>query len=201
MKKTLFIFTFLIVVSCGNNKTEYVFDSEKTDNTNKIIQTLISNKNLNVFNSSIPVCKELIGNAIYEPIPINGIIKFPPKKYKFIRINELLQKEVDGKVFFNPKDSTFIANQNLNPKKINIDIKILPKVKITTLKEQKLKIKNSEQINFYLINIPIFSSDNNKAYIEVDKICSGECGYGTEIYLEKLNGKWKIIKSKLSWIN
>ena len=103
MKKTLFIFTFLIVVSCGNNKTEYVFDSEKTDNTNKIIQTLISNKNLNVFNSSIPVCKELIGNAIYEPIPINGIIKFPLKSISLYELMNYYKKKLMEKCFLIPK--------------------------------------------------------------------------------------------------
>jgi hypothetical protein len=201
MKKNIFLFTFLIVISCGNDKTEYVFDSEKINNTNKIIQTLISDKKSNISKNSIPICIELIGNTIYEPIATNGIIKLPPKAYKFIQIKELLEKKVNGELFFSPKDSIFIATQNLNPKKLNINKNILANFKTTTLKEQESKIKNSEQVDFYLINVPVFSSDNNKAYIEVDKKCSGECGYGTEIYLEKINGKWKIIEYKQSWIN
>jgi hypothetical protein len=44
------------------------------------------------------------------------------------------------------------------------------------------------------MTIPLFSLDNQKAYVELGYYCGTLCGYGEAIYLKKINGKWTIVE-------
>jgi hypothetical protein len=51
------------------------------------------------------------------------------------------------------------------------------------------------------MTIPIFSLDNQKAYVELGYHCGTLCGYGKAIYLKKVSGKWIIVKKFRTWIS
>ena len=61
------------------------------------------------------------------------------------------------------------------------------------------KLKNDNITNeFIIFSIPIFSSDNKKAYIEID-IYSKMYRHGESYFLEKNKGKWRVIYSATNW--
>ena len=63
--------------------------------------------------------------------------------------------------------------------------------------EQKNKRSQGKSYRFYDLTIPIFSSDMNKAYVELTLYGSG----AQALYLEKINSKWTIIRRIGLWIS
>jgi len=116
-------------------------------------------------------------------------------------INEILNTDVNNKMFFSKKDSLNIMAQSLNSQKIEIDKIILDKLNSTTFEKEMIKLKNGKQYNFYEMKVPVFSLDNQKAYVELDYRCGGLCGGGKAIFLEKIKGKWKIVEKRTTWIS
>jgi hypothetical protein len=98
--------------------------------------------------------------------------------------------------FFLKKDLDNIIKQNNGLEKFNIPKNITKKFK-TVEYSKKIAVAN-EYIQF---SIPIFSKDNKKAYLEYDKHTGNENSYGKSLYLEKINGKWKIKFWEKLWAN
>jgi hypothetical protein len=63
---------------------------------------------------------------------------------------------------------------------------------LTELKNQKI---NTEYI---IISIPIFSSDNKKAYVEIDYYSKNR-NFGESFFLEKIGEKWKVVYRLGNW--
>ena len=75
------------------------------------------------------------------------------------------------------------------------------KINQTTKEKEINKKKMGKPFDFYEMTIPIFSLDNQKAYLELNHHCGGLCGGGTSIYLRKINGKWKIVDKRQTWMS
>jgi hypothetical protein len=208
MKKLILILLVsLLFTKCKNNNNEIEIGSPKINEINKIVKTIILEDSLNVLKNdkeSKMFCEELIKLDIYipekrkknEPIPPPP----PPSFYK-ISIEDLLNYKIENEMFFTSKDSLDLLRQNLNPEKLIIEKDILQKINLTTEERENTKRKNGELYNFYVMTIPIFSSDNNKAYVELNHYCGGLCGNGKSIFLKKINGKWKVVDKWRTWIS
>lgn len=186
----------IFAFSCKNKNITI----ERNIEIEKIVESIITQDSLNIFkndSTAIPLNKELKKLKIY--ILDSNIEKIPPKPIDGIYINDLFYYNLDV-IFISKKDSLDLMNQNLVLKSYRIDNSFSKKLKLTTFKEQKILSKNDRDADFLQLSIPIFSSDNNKAYVEINEICFGNCGWSKAIYLEKINGKWKIVYKHQLWV-
>jgi len=208
MKKIfLILLVSLSFTNCKKINNETEFDSSKIKDINEIVKTVILEDSLNVLingKGTKMFCEELIKLDIYiperrtdnEPIPPP-----PPPSFNDISIENLLYSKIENEIFFTSKDSLYLLQQNLNPQTRKIEKEVVEKINSTTKEKELKKKKLGESYNFYEMTIPIFSSDNQKAYLELNHYCGGLCGSGKSIFLKKINGKWKIIDKWRTWIS
>lgn len=199
MRNFFFLIIIIVAFSCQNNKKENIA-IKKNNEIEKIVECLILQDSLNVLkndSTAIPLSKELKKLKVYQ-LDLNAKT-IPPKPVNGIYLNDLFYYKLDV-AFFPKKDSLKILAQNNVLKTYTINSSIAKKILMTTFEEQKMKSENNLDASFLYLTIPIISADNNKAYIEINKICFGNCGWGKAIYLEKDNGKWKIIYEDELWV-
>jgi hypothetical protein len=207
MKKILLILLVSLSFTKCKNNSETEFDISKIKDINEIVKTVIIEDSLNVLKNekeSKMFCRELIKLEIYIPEKRKDNEPFPPLPLPFsnvISIEKLLSFKIENKMFFTSKDSLYLLQQNSNPQKLKIEKKVIEKINLTTKEKEINKKKIGESYNFYEMTTPIFSSDNQKAYLELNHYCGGLCGSGKSIFLKKINGKWKIIDKWGTWIS
>lgn len=131
-----------------------------------------------------------------EPIPPP-----PPPEFNTILIEDLLNHKIDNELFFTSKDSLYLFCQNFNIKELKFGKEIIDKINATTFEKESAKKEKGKPYHFYQMTIPFFSSDKQKAYIELNYHCGRLCGSGHSIYLKKINGKWKIVGKRRTWIS
>jgi hypothetical protein len=161
---------------------------------------VILQDSLNVFKSdstAMPLLKGLKKLKVHSLS--SNLEKIPPKPQDGIYLNDLFYYGLEI-VFINKKDSLNLLKQNETLKNYSIENSLYKKIKLTTFQEQKNKFQANQDAEFLYLTIPIFSSDNTKAYMEVCEICFGNCGWGRAIYLEKKNGKWEIVYKNELWV-
>jgi len=203
MRNIILLFTF-IILSCKNSETKTEFETSKAKDINEIVETIINEDSLNVSKNdknSKMLCEELTKLHIYVPEKAKNvdIPPPPPPPNGNVSIESLLHYGKLG--FFSVKDSLYLVEQNSNPQKFKIDDVIFKNVNLTTRDKEISKKKLNDSFDFYEITIPVFSSDNQKAYVQLSHYCGGLCGSGKDIYLEKINGKWKIVDKCRTWIS
>lgn len=204
MKSIVLIVTFFFLLSCKKSEDRAEFDVSKVKDINEIVQTIIIEYSLNVSKNgkdSRMLCEELTKLNIFIPEKVkNGVVTVPlPPSSKTISIEDLLHYRKSG--FFNTKDSLCLIKQNSNPQKFKIDHVLFEKINNTTVENEIKKKEIGKSYDFYMATIPIFSLDNKKAYIELNHYCGRLCASGKSIYLKKINGKWKIIRSWEKWVS
>jgi len=198
MKNYFSLFLIVFTFSCKNKNENTII--ERNIEIEKIFESIITQESLNNLknaSAAIPTSEELKKLKVH--ILASNIEKIPPKPIDGIYINDLFYYNLDV-IFISKKDSLDLMNQNLILKSYRINNSFSKKLKLTTFKEQKILSKNNRDTDFLQLSIPIFSSDNNKAYVEINEICFGNCGWGKAIYLEKRNGKWTIVYKHQLWV-
>ena len=205
--KKIALFSILIIAfyGCQNKKEETNIASEEIKNINEIVEAIIIQDSLNVFSKSedsTMFCSELRKLNIYIPPKKknNDDIILPPKS-DGIYISQLLPSTIKGYTFFSSKDSLFLLEQNSNREKLTIAKKIINKLNNTKIEKIKIRRKDKQRSRFYEMTIPVFSMDRQSAYVQLDYQCGGLCGSGQDIFLKKINGRWKIIVQWQSWIS
>lgn len=110
-----------------------------------------------------------------------------------LRIQKLL-----GLVGHSQQDSTGYLNQVKGRDTIFIPLQIKKKYNVAYHKETE----TTEQfLSSYTFHLPILSHDHKKAFVSLDYVCGALCGQGYDFILEKINGKWKVIKRDYTWIS
>lgn len=108
------------------------------------------------------------------------------------RIQKLL-----GLLGHSQQDSTGYLNQVRRRDTVFIPIQINKKYNVANHR----KIERAEQfLSKYTFHLPILSQDGKKAFVALDYYCGGLCGQGYEFILEKINGKWKVLKCDYTWV-
>ena len=198
MRNYLSIFFIILAFSC-KDKSESLIDERKIE-TQKIVECVILQDRLNVFKSdstAMPLLKGLKKLKVHSLS--SNLEKIPPKPQDGIYLNDLFYYGLEI-VFITKKDSLNLLKQNETLKNYSIENSLSKKIKLTTFQEQKNKFQANQDAEFLYLTIPIFSSDNTKAYMEVCEIWFGNCGWGRAIYLEKKNGMWKIVYKNELWV-
>ena len=208
MKKILLILLVsLSFTKCKNNSNETEFNSSKIKDINEIVRTVILEDSLKVLkneNESKMFCEELTKLNIYIPEKRKENERIPPPpppSFNSISIENVMSFKIENQMFFTIKDSLGLLQQNLNPEKFKIEEDIVEKINLTTKEKEIKKKKIGESYNFFEMTIPIFSLNSRKAYVQLSNYCGHLCGHGEAIYLEKINGKWKIVQKYRIWIS
>lgn len=204
MKNIVLLFV-LILFSCNNKKVDLIRKKESV----KIIQTLIDQKGLEMVNdfpteSELPIClnlkKIIVNNKCFIETKTNFkiiTVKLPKKTFinnGEVCIEKIYKSKPIEELFFLKKDSLDILNQNETLKTFKIPKNITAHFKTV---EQTENLKPTKK--YIQFSIPIFSSDNTKAYIEFDHYSNNENSYGKSIYLEKTDDKWRIKHIEKNW--
>lgn len=95
------------------------------------------------------------------------------------------------------QDSTGYLNQVRGMDTVFIPIYIKKKYNVANHKKPE---RMEQFLSRYTFHLPILSQDGKKAFVAVDYFCGGLCGQGYDFILEKVNGKWKVIKCDYTWI-
>jgi len=205
MKKIFFhILISLTFLSCRNNNEKVEFDNLRKNETFNIVESIITQDSLKVIKNGknksyfLENLKKLI--IIIPEKEKSGIQTIPLPFFNNVEIKDLTSRKINDRIFFTEKDSLNIIKQNENPENLKLNKKILTKINSITFNEVKAKYKK-ENLNLYEMSIPIFSSNNKKAYVQLNNHCGSLCGEGTEIFLEKINGKWKIVYKQRTWVS
>jgi hypothetical protein len=103
--------------------------------------------------------------------------------------------------FFSKLDSSYLQFQNKNLNSFKIEKENFGEVNLQPRIQLKKDLKTKKYFSFYYCTIPIVSLDGKRAFTELTLVCSGLCGEGREIFLEKVNGKWKIVKIHRDWVS
>lgn len=199
MKYLLLLLSFFLFISCQNSKEEKQLNSSNFKNINEIVATIIIEDSLEV--KKILLCDSLKRTAIYVNPKYNKDQEFPPPppEPRSVSINSIIKAKINGERFFESKDSSHILSQYSDIEKIKISNELLSKVHSTSSTKEIAKRKKRIESRFYEIGIPLFSKDNKKAYVELRTFCGRLCGNGQALFLEKINGKWKIIQRFETW--
>lgn len=194
----------LFLTNCKNSNDKIEFDSSKINEVNNIVEAIIIQDSLDVLKSkkkSRYFLENLVKLNIINPIKEkNGMETIPLPFFNNVKSENLINRKINDKLFFTVKDSSNIISQNLYPENLKLDTRILSKINSISFQEAKAKYKK-EYINLYEMSIPIFSLDRKRAYVQLNNHCGRLCGEGMEIFLENLNGKWKIIYKQRTWVS
>jgi hypothetical protein len=126
--------------------------------------------------------------------------------------------ELNKSSIFSTADKTYIreqfkdtSNAFLKESLVRKDVKIIPEDTIQILIQKFIQKGEKEKFwnHFYknygeeLITIgkPYFSRDGNKAVAIIGRSRGPSSGGGYKYYLQKTDGRWKVIKSILVWIS
>lgn len=206
MKNILLILLISLLFTKCKNTNEIESDSTKIKDINEIVRTIVLEDSLNVLKKdkeSIMLCENLIrlNIIVIDKNKDKNTIVLPRSYFNQISIDELLNKKIENNLFFNPSDSLFLLNQNINTEKIKINEKNIEKINLTSIEKEIGKRKANQKYSFYQMTIPVFSKDKQKAYLELNHYCGRLCASGKSIYLKKINGKWKIIYKIETWVS
>jgi hypothetical protein len=204
MKKIiLYTLTILAFCNCQNKNEKTSLESQEIKDINEVVETVLIQDSLNVFSKSEDskmICSELRKLHIIVPEKRKDGISFPPPP-RDIYITSLLKKKIKDKYFFSSKDSLYFLNQHSDLENLKIGQNLINKLNVATIEEIEKKYKNDENVRFYEMTIPVFSSDRQKAYVQLDYTCGHLCGSGKAIYLKKIKGEWKIIQKRRTWVS
>jgi len=204
MSKNLILVLFsLIIISC-KQKNKFVLN-ENASEIDKIILSVITEDSLKVIknnNENNVVIEYLEKREIIAPKPIPEDSLIVIIEENKLMINDLFEFwQIEKSKGFDKKDSLYLLSQNTNPDSLRISNNLLNKIEHLKLSKTLNEIKKGNHKKYFTFTIPIISKDKTKAYVESGYHCGGLCGSGRAYFLEKIDGKWKVIAKWRTWIS
>lgn len=191
IRKALFIY-FLVIFACKSEKPKETYLAPDKNDINEIIRTIIYKDSLN--KTKIPLSVDLTKIIVsLKDATIPSPIGFATMNVKW-----LLGKGRDNQYFFSKRDSSYLFFQNGAIKSFKIDCPFFKIIKLTSNAQIQENEKSDGFFRHYDLTLPMFSSDGKRALVEFNYYCP-LCGYGMIIYLEKINGKWRIKRQEETW--
>lgn len=194
MKKIALILIAL-TCSCSKNTSKNCNDTGRNIEAVSIAKTVVNYMDNDSLIRALPLCTNLNritissdSNNTAEHIRVEKLAQ-----NRSLPIKKLLRTEINDQLFFKPSDSLDIISQNCTSEFILPEKEIQSRSIIT--KEQL----ESDLIPEYIsISYPVFSNDNNKAYIEIG-IYSKKRKFGNSLYLKKEKNRWTVAKVQPLW--
>lgn len=201
----LFLLLLFFSISCTKEKQNINFKLPKNEEVSAIIKALINSDSLPISQhlvdeKKISFCEDL------EKLKIEHIEKdkLPKREVGDSELIEFLIGFPDTpkqSFLFSKSDSLYIEFQNKNFNTFKLAQKDFNEVAVKSVKEIRNDNKKVKYFSYYYATIPIISIDGKKAYVKYILNCSGLCGYGYQVFLEKKNGKWIVIKYHEEWVS
>ena len=192
---------FIFFVGCNNNSRQGFLPADKKD-INEIVEAVVHQDSLPFLKGgaqgSIPLSINLRKLYVAVPDTTRGVP--PPADHSTVSIFNLFNSLVNQQRFFERADSSYFIFQNNSIDSFIIDKTITENIATTTFAEMQQKNNPKHFARYYDLTIPILSSNQKKAYIELTNNCSG-CGGATAFYLERINGKWTVAGWQSLWMN
>jgi len=193
-KYWLLLFVCFLFACKSNQHKENELIPYKKD-INEIIELIVGKKVSS--HSKAALISELFRIKILTP----GYPPNMPSPVGSIELHRLLNFKINQRNFFDKTDSLHILSQNEMFKTFQIDRTRLKGIKFISMGDALKNMKSEKEVPFYEMMIPVFSSDNKKAYVEWDSSGCGLCGVGTALFLEKINNKWNIVSEENIWVS
>jgi hypothetical protein len=133
---------------------------------------------------------------IHNKFQRDSISSLQDKNYVFYNVDpQKLMKMLGNQL----KDSLDMLNQ-MNERKAIIPIPAAIKAAYAVDDADKYRMNRNKSI--YYFHLPIMGYNRKRAYVPVDYVCGSLCGNGNAFLLEKVNGKWVIIRRFFNlWIS
>jgi hypothetical protein len=185
----------LLLFACNPSKPKSNFPAPSSDDINAIIKAIVVHDSL--VKDNTPLSIDLRKIKIVIPGPNT---KLPEMLYHKVSIADLIYTGHYRESFFSKTDSLYLLFQNDTLKSFRFNKNLINGIPLTSTNKQQPGNKRNYNARFFDMSIPIFSLDQNTAYVQLDHICP-MCGAGYALYLQKKNGEWKIVKSMMTWLN
>lgn len=187
----LFVFFW---VACKSDKPQDKQILPDKNDINQIVKVVV--KKEGIINGNALLVAELHRIQVLTP----GYPDSIPRPVGSLELKRLLNIKVNHKNFFAETDSLHLLFQNQLFKTFPIEKTLSKQIKFVSSAEVWKNMRSEITISFYDMTIPVFSSDNKKAYVEWDYNCA-TCGTGTALFLEKVRGKWIIVYEENLWVS
>jgi hypothetical protein len=178
--------------ACKSNVKRQIQLPPAKQDIDEIVRLIVLQDSLN--NTGAPLSKDLTKNFL----AFKDCDTVPPIGQETTNIGRLLREQLNNNYFFFRRDSSYLVFQNDVIKSFRIDNEFLKIIKLTD-NEEVTRIRRTGQFaRYYEITLPLFSLDDKKAFVELTYRCP-TCGYALTIFLEKRNGKWRILHQRADW--
>jgi hypothetical protein len=192
MNRFFLLVGVMILFGCSSNPKRS-FPIPGTNDIDEIVRAVIVQDSLS--NYKRPLSIDLKKTKVVVIKPVNGLMLPPP--IGDLDISGLINTK-HRQSYFTKKDSLYILYQNDTLKHFRFNSNLISNLKLTTNAIQEQNEKLDKYQPFLEISIPIFSLDQQYAYIQVNYLCVS-CGGGTGIFLKKINKQWMIVKKYSTW--
>ncbi|WP_286969368.1 hypothetical protein [Flavobacterium sp. UBA4854] len=198
----LLIFSFL---SCQKERQKPNFKLPNKGEVNAIIKALINSDSLEIAQylgdeKKVFFCEDLEKLKIGH-FDKNKLRKKEDGEFELIEFLIGFPDIPKDKFFFSKSDSLYIEFQSKKLSAFKLEQKDFKEVNIRSVEEIKKEIKSQEYFSYYYATIPILSLNRKKAYLKYVLNCSGLCGAGYRVFLEKKKGKWIVVKYREEWVS
>jgi hypothetical protein len=181
MKKTLSILFVLFAFSCNKEAKDQNFKKPSDIDVSKIIASVIENDSLRKNPKEIVFINLKKADVVFS----KSKKPYPP------RLDVIYDFEIKHpKMNINNADLKYIKLQNKNVVSYHLNKDLLKEIIITDEKEIKDKF-------VYRFSFPIFTRNNNKAYVKLVSYISGNFLDCREYVLSKENENWKVIEKDI----
>lgn len=187
--KYLSLWILILLSGCFEEQNIY----DQSDNLNDIENLIIQIIEIDSIEKNYPDYK--IVAVLPKYISRKNQVKFKPGPPPFA---DYLFPDLE-KEFEEMKGTKFSSDENLYIKKQEEDSKQI-ELREELFGKRKSNIDLNQNTYIYF-SIPIFNKSRNLAWIKTGISCGKLCGEGRTLILQKIKGKWKIIKSTSDWIS
>lgn len=202
MNKLYIIFFLLVLQGCTMRKSTMVpiqKDKPKIYEDKSLQEDYVSILKTILSDDSADIRLQRDGNQtafIHNKFQRDSISSLQDKNYVFYNVDpQKLMKMLGNQL----KDSLDMLSQ-MNERKAIIPIPAAIKAAYAVDDADKYRMNRNKSI--YYFHLPIMGYNRKRAYVPVDYICGSLCGNGNAFLLEKVNGKWVIIRRFFNlWIS
>ncbi|WP_104381241.1 hypothetical protein [Sphingobacterium sp. HMA12] len=202
MNKLYIIFFLLVLQGCTmhkgkmtpiqQDKPKIYEDKSLQEDYVSILKTILSDDSAGIRLQRDGEQRAFIHNKFMR----DSISSLQDKNYVFYNVDpQRLMKMLGNQL----KDSLDMLDQ-MNERKTIIPIPAAIEAAYAVDDADKYRMNRNKSI--YYFHLPIMGYNRKSAYIPVDYICGSLCGNGNAFLLEKVNGKWVIIRRFFNlWIS
>lgn len=205
MRGFLLFLIAIFLFGCHEPKKDYPVPSKK--DINDIVRAIITQQNCVVLFDSTGMAITKPGVAHYNALDslvlltdlkkitvMDTLISDPYTVY----IRHMLNPK--DPLHFKKSDSLYILTQYYFLKHFTVDGKSLTNVKFINGDElKKEQVARKKRTPYYELSIPIFSLDQQQVYVQLNRYTEGAMGY--MFILRKIEGQWKIVRQKYTWVS